>query len=102
MKKESVIILILSVLLVGSLGFIGFNATGNVISNMQTELRSEGYEMAIADLMAPLGNCQVITLSLAEDGSDAINVFSVECLEGMQSNGMNNSLESSLTNETTD
>lgn len=95
MKKETIIILVLSVLLVGSLGFIGFNVASNAISNMQTELKGEGYQMAIADLMAPLANCQVITLSLAEDGSDAINVFSVDCLEGMQ-NGTEELLDNSL------
>ncbi|MFA5543769.1 MAG: hypothetical protein WDA47_08325 [Bacilli bacterium] len=94
MKKESIIILILSVLLIGSLGFIGFNAINNSIINMQIELRNEGYQMAIADLMTPLEMCQVITLSLAEDGSDAVNVFSVECLENMQGGGINDSLES--------
>lgn len=99
MKRESVIILVLSVLLVGSLGFIGFSYTGNVISNMQMELRNEGYQMAIADLMSPLENCQVVTLSLDENATDAIDVFSLHCLEGMQGQESDVTIDEPMINE---
>jgi len=82
MKKESIIILILSVFLVLAVLIIGYFVVGNVLTNFQTNAYQQGYnvgyEQAFISIVSQAEKCELVPISV--DDTVIMNLLAYECL----------------------
>ena len=82
MKKVIIAVIVLSVLLFGAVGYIGYGLYSNAKSQEQMEIYQSGalvgYEQAISWLFQQAGSCQQVPIMY---NNQTINIIAVECLQ---------------------
>ena len=81
MKKTIIVIIILSALLLGAVGYIGYGFYSDAKVQEQMEIYQSGvqvgYEQAISQIVQVAGSCQPVPLRI---DNQTINLIAVECL----------------------
>ncbi|MBT6689745.1 hypothetical protein HN903_00255 [archaeon] len=82
MNKLVVAVYVLSLLLVGTLGFVGYSYYSSVQFDKQVTAYQEGgqagYEEALAQVFQQAQSCQQVPLTIE---NNTINMIAVECLQ---------------------
>ena len=82
MKKQTVVIVVLVVLLVGAFGYIGAGEYNKKKNEKNLEVFGQGaeygYEQAVVQMMNVAAGCDVVPL---RSGNSSINLVAVECLQ---------------------
>lgn len=82
MKKIIITIVVLSVLLLGTIGYIGYDFYSDAKVQEQMEIYQAGaqigYEQAISQIIQIASSCQQVPLRM---NNQTINIVSVECLQ---------------------
>lgn len=76
--KKTIIIIILSLLLVGTFGYFGYNEYLEYKQNKEIKLVQFGYEQAIIQLMQLASKCEQIPVTY---NNYTLNLLAVECLQ---------------------
>lgn len=82
MKKEKLVILILSVFLVLAVLVIGYFVFGNILVNMQANYYQQGYnvgyEQAFVSIVGEAEKCELVPISVND--TVVMNLLAYECL----------------------
>lgn len=82
MKKEKLVILVLSVFLVLAVVVIGYFVFGNMINNLQTNAYQQGYgvgyEQAFMGIVSQAEKCELVPISVND--TVVMNLLAYECL----------------------
>ena len=86
MKKNGVIILVLSICLVVAVGFIAYSTYQNIKiqrdQNLFIQGANQGFETAIGQVFQAVSTCQQTPLTF---NNQTINLIAVECIQQQQS-----------------
>lgn len=82
MKKIVIIVLVLSVLLLGAVGYIGYDFYSDAKLQEQMQVyqsgAQDGYEQAVSQIVQMASSCQQVPLRI---NNQTINLVAVECLQ---------------------
>ncbi|MDP3881253.1 MAG: hypothetical protein Q8Q31_00025 [Nanoarchaeota archaeon] len=88
MGKQTIIIILLGVLLLGAIGYIGYAQYNKWQQNKQITAYATfqqgaqyGYEQAVTQLYQQAVTCQAVPVKI---GEQSINMIAVECLQQQQ------------------
>ena len=86
MKKNGVIILVLSIALLVAIGYIGLSVYQNVKAQKEQNLyiqgAQEGFKTAIGQIIQTAATCQQVPLTFE---NTTVNMIAVECIQQQQS-----------------
>ncbi|MGV9141650.1 MAG: hypothetical protein ACOC1X_01790 [Promethearchaeota archaeon] len=77
MKRSTLIIIILSVVLAIVFSYIGYKEYQTYESQKEMDLTQEGIQKAVDTIVQETSNCNTITLS---SGNDTVTIASVKCI----------------------
>ena len=82
MKKVIITVVILSMLLLGAVGYIGYGFYSDMKLQGEIEIYQAGYEQAIFQMFSQMfqdeGSCQPVPIRY---GNQTLNIIAVECLQ---------------------
>ena len=82
MKKIVIAVIVLSILLFGTMSYIGYSFYSDAKLQEQMEIYQSGaqvgYEQAVSQIVQMAASCQQVPLRV---GNQTVNIIAVECLQ---------------------